>query len=43
MINMRVKCYFVHDNLQGEQPASESEIKIELLEILTDRFEDDSD
>jgi len=38
MVNMKVKVYFVRDMLRGDQ---ETEIRIELLEVMTDRYEDD--
>ena len=40
MINLKVKVYFVKDTLRGD---GEIEIRVELLEVLTDKYEDDED
>ena len=40
MINLKVRCTFVRDTLRGD---SEIEISVQLLEVLTDRYEDDDD
>lgn len=40
MINLKVKASFVKDTLRGD---SEVEIRIELQEVLTDKYEDDED
>ena len=40
MINLKVKAYFVRDILRGD---SEIEIRVELLEVLNDKYEDDED
>lgn len=40
MINLKVKVTFVRDTLRGD---SEIEIQVSLLEVLTDRYEDDDD
>ena len=40
MINLKVRATFLKDTLRGD---SEIEIQVELLEILTDKYEDDDD
>ncbi len=40
MVNMKVNCYFVKDQLRGD---SQTEIRLELKEIVKDRYEDDDD
>ena len=40
MINLKVKAYFVKDILRGD---NEIEIRVELLEVLNDKYEDDED
>ena len=40
MINLKVKATFVRDVLRGD---SEIEIRVQLLEVLNDRYEDDDD
>ena len=40
MINLRVQAYFEKDTLRGD---SEIEIRVVLLEILADKYEDDDD
>ena len=40
MINLKVKATFVKDTLRGD---GELEIAVELIEVLTDRYEDDDD
>ena len=40
MINLKTKAYFVKDTLRGDP---ECEIRVELQEVLTDKYEDDSD
>ena len=40
MVNMKVNCYFVRDVLNGD---TQTEIRLELKEIVKDRYEDDSD
>ena len=40
MINMKVNCYFVQDILKGD---AQTEIRLELKEIVKDRYEDDDD
>ena len=38
MLNMKTNVYFVKDNLRGHQM---NEIKVELKEIVKDKYEDD--
>lgn len=38
MINMKVACYFRKDTLKGHET---NEIRVELKEILKDKYEDD--
>ena len=40
MINLKVRATFVKDMLRGD---NEIEISVELLEVLTDQYEDDDD
>lgn len=40
MINLKVRATFIHDTLRGD---SEIVIRVELLEVLTDRYEDEDD
>ena len=40
MVNMKVNCYFVRDVLNGD---AQTEIRLELKEIVKDKYEDDSD
>ena len=40
MVNVKVKVYFTKDMLKGDQ---ETEIKIELVEVMKDKYTDDSD
>ena len=40
MVNMKVNCYFVKDVLNGDD---KTEIRLELKEIVKDKYEDDSD
>ena len=40
MINLKVRATFVKDTLRGD---NEIEISVELLEIMTDKYEDDDD
>ena len=40
MINLKVRATFVKDTLRG---YNEIEISVELLEIMTDKYEDDDD
>ena len=40
MINLKVRATFVRDTLRGD---SEIEIHVELLEVMTDKYEDDDD
>ena len=40
MINLKVQTYFVRDILRGD---SEIEIRVELLEVMNDKYEDDED
>ena len=44
MMNVRVKVYFVKDDLRGENASTnDTELRIELIEVMQDRYEDDSD
>ena len=40
MINLKVRATFVRDTLRGD---TEIEIRVELLEVLTDRYYDDDE
>ena len=40
MINLKVRATFVRDTLRGD---NEIEIRVELLEVLTDRYDDDDE
>ena len=40
MINLKTKAYFVKDMLRGDAVC---EIRVELQEVLTDKYEEDSD
>ena len=40
MLNMKVNCYFVKDILRGDP---QTEIRLELKEIVKERYEDDDD
>ena len=40
MVNMKVNCYFIKDVLNGD---AQTEIRLELKEIVKDKYEDDSD
>ena len=40
MINLKVKATFVHDTLRGD---TDIVIRVELLEVMTDRYEDEDD
>ena len=40
MINLKVRATFVRDTLRGD---AEIEISVELLEVMTDRYEDDDE
>ena len=40
MINLKTKVYFLKDTLRGDEQC---EIRVELQEVLTDKYEDDSD
>ena len=40
MINLKVKAFFVKDTLRGDDDI---EIRVELLEVLKDKYEDDED
>lgn len=40
MVNLKTKVYFVRDQLKGDL---ETEIRLELVEKLQDRYEDDDE
>ena len=40
MVNMKVNCFFVQDTLKGD---TTTEIRLELKEIVKDKYEEDSD
>ena len=40
MLNMKVNCYFVKDTLLGDM---QTEMRIELRELVPEKYEDDSD
>ena len=40
MINLKVKVYFVKDQLRGDE---DTVLRVELLEVMSDKYEDDSD
>ena len=40
MINLKVRATFVRDTLRGD---NEIEIQVELIEVMTDRYDDDDD
>ena len=40
MINLKVKVYFVKDQLRGDEDTI---LRVELLEVMSDKYEDDSD
>ena len=40
MINLKVRATFLKDTLRGD---TEIEIQVELLEILSDKYDDDDD
>ena len=39
-VNMKVSCFFVQDTLKGD---NQTEIRLELKEIVKDKYEEDSD
>ena len=40
MINLKVKVYFIKDALRGDE---DTVLRVELLEVMSDKYEDDSD
>ena len=40
MINLKVRATFIRDTLRGD---NEIEIQVELIEVMTDRYDDDDD
>ena len=40
MVNMKINCFFVQDTLKGDNLT---EIRLELKEIVKDKYEEDSD
>ena len=43
VVNIRVKAYFVKDSLRGDNPHYETEIKVELVQLLKDVYVDDDE